>query len=86
MGLDARLVSFAFVCSSISFCFYFFAAENSSHDYFLRPKENMGREKKTTGDANHVDEEHNRRASILLPINLVKISTSRFDSLATGWG
>ena len=23
MGLDARLVSFAFVCLSISFCFYF---------------------------------------------------------------
>ena len=31
------------------------------------------------GDANQVDDERNRRASILLPINPLKINTSRFD-------
>ena len=51
--------------------------------YFLRAEENMGGEKKTNGDANQVDEEHNRRASIFLPW---KINTSWFDSLATRWG
>ena len=45
----------------------------------------MGGEKKTNGDANQVDEEHNRRASILLPINPFKINTSRFDYFATRW-
>ena len=47
----------------------------------------MGGEKKTNGCANHVDEEHNRRASIFLPVNPLEINTSRFDSLATRrWG
>ena len=41
----------------------------------------MGREKKTNGAVYQVDEERNRRASILLPINplMVKINTFRFD-------
>ena len=55
--------------------------------FFSRAEENMGGEKKTNGDANQVDGEHNnRRASIFLPINCLKINTSRFDSIATRWG
>ena len=46
---------------------------------FQRAEENMGGEKKTNGDANQVDEERNRRTSIFLPMNLLKINTSRFD-------
>ena len=52
---------------------------------FLRAEENVGGEKKTDGDTNQVDEERNRRASIFLPINPVKINTSRFDYIATRW-
>ena len=40
----------------------------------LQLEENVGREKKTNGCANQVDEEHNRRASIFLPINRLKIN------------
>ena len=39
---------------------------------FLRI-ENMGGEKKTNEDVNQVDEERNRRASIFLPLNPLKI-------------
>ena len=46
----------------------------------------MGGEKKTNGDANQVDGAHNRRATMFLPINPLKINTSRFDSLATRQG
>ena len=53
---------------------------------FLRAEENMGGEKKTNGDANQVDEERNRRASILLLINPLKINTSGFDYIAMRWG
>ena len=53
---------------------------------FLQAEENMGGEKKFNGDANQVDEERNRRASILLPINSLKINTFRFDFIATRWG
>ena len=53
---------------------------------FLRAEENMGGEKKNNGGAKQVDEEHNLRASIVLPINPLKIHTSRFDSIATRWG
>ena len=53
---------------------------------FLRPEESIGGEKKSNGYANQVDEERNRRASLFLPINCLKINRSRFDSLATGWG
>ena len=45
----------------------------------------MGEDKKVNGDANQVDEERNRRASIFLPINSLKISTSRYGSIATRW-
>ena len=41
---------------------------------FLRAEENMGGEKKTNGDANQADEEDNRKASIFLPINPLKIT------------
>ena len=81
MGLDARLVSFAFVCL---FRFVFRCRKNQVI-ICLRAEENTGGEKKTSGYVNQVDEEHNRRASIFLPINLLKINTSRFDSLATRW-
>ena len=53
---------------------------------FLRAEENMGGDRKTNGDANQVDEEHNQRKSIFLPINPLEINTSRFDSLATPRG
>ena len=53
---------------------------------FLRLEENMGRKKKTNGNANLVDEDHNRRASIFLLINPLKIKTSRFDSIVKRWG
>ena len=46
----------------------------------------MGGEKEINGDPNQVDEERNRRASIVLPINPLKISTSHFGSIATRWG
>ena len=36
----------------------------------------MGGEKKTNRDVNQVDEERNRRVSIFLPINSLKINTS----------
>ena len=38
---------------------------------------------KNNGDTNQVDEERNRRASIVLPTNPLKINTSRFNSIAT---
>ena len=84
MGLDARLVSLLLdVCLFGVFVFY---CRNNQVIIFLRAEKNMGEAKRTNGDANHVDVEHNRRASIFLPINPLKINTSRFDSLATGWG
>ena len=42
----------------------------------------MGKENKTNGDANQVYEERDRRASIFLPTNplkMAKINTSLFD-------
>ena len=53
---------------------------------FLRPKENMGGEKRINGYVNQVDEEHHQRATIFLPINPLETSTSQLDSLATRWG
>ena len=65
----------------------FAAGKSSDNHFFLRPKKNMGGETWTNEDDNHVDIEHNRRASIFLPINPLKINTFRFDSLATRcWG
>ena len=49
---------------------------------FSSEPRNMGGEKKLNGDANQVDRERNRRASIFLPIKplkMAKINTSRFD-------
>ena len=84
MGLDARLVFLLLaVCL---FCVFVFRYKKNQVILSLRPEESMGGEKKTNRDANQVDEEHNRRASIFLPINPLKISTSRFDSFATCWG
>ena len=87
MGLDARLVSFAFAClpALCLFRFVFYSSKNQVVIIFLRAEENMGGEKKTNGDANQVDEEHNRRASIFLPMNPLN-NTSRFGSIATCWG
>ena len=50
---------------------------------FLRAEINMRGEKNTNEDANQVDEKHNRRAIIFLPVNLLNINTSRFDFIAT---
>ena len=53
---------------------------------FLRLEENMGGKKKINGDADQVDRDHNRRASIFLLINPLKINTSRFDSIVKRGG
>ena len=60
--------------------------KKSGNHFILRAEENMGEDKETNGDANEVDKEHNRRASIFLPIKLLKINTSRFDSLTARRG
>ena len=70
----------------VCFVLFFTTRKNKVMVIFLRAKENMGGEKKTNEDANQVDEEHNRRASIFLPINPLRIHTSRFDSIATRGG
>ena len=80
MGVDARLVSFIFACLPVVYC------SCQVILFFLQAKENMEGEKKTNGQANKVDEERNRRASISLPINPLKINTSRFGSITTHWG
>ena len=82
LGLDAWLVSCAFACLSVVWCSW----KNQMIIFFLRAEKNSEGEKKTNRDVNQVDEEHNRRASIFLPINRLKINTSRFDSLATRRG
>ena len=81
--LDIRLVSFDLV---YLYCLVFFCCRKNQVIIFLRPEENVGGEKKTNGYANQVDQEHNQRASIFLPINPLKNNTSRFDYLATRWG
>ena len=67
MGLDVRLVSFVFACLPVLclFRFAFYYKGNQVMITFLRAEENMGGEKKTNGDANQVDEVHNRKASTL---------------------
>ena len=42
MGLDARLVSFAFACLPVLCCFHFLLQENQMMVIFLRPEENSG--------------------------------------------
>ena len=88
MGLDVRFVYFAFARLPVLclFRFVFYYRKNQVMAIFLRAEENIRGEKKTNGDANQVDEEHNWRASILLPNNPLKINTSRFDSISTRWG
>ena len=87
LGLDARLVSCAFACLPVLCLFRFVCYYRKDQvGIFLRAEENMEGEKKTNGDANQVDEERDRRASIFLPINPLKINTSLFDSIATRWG
>ena len=49
MGLDARLVSFAFACLPVLCCSYFLLQKNQVITIFLRPEEIMGGEKKTNG-------------------------------------
>ena len=67
-------------------CFVlFFTTGKPGDGHFLRAEQSMGGEKKTNGDANRVDEERNRSASIFLPINPLKINTFRFGSIATRW-
>ena len=88
MGLDVRLVSFAFGGLSVLrlFRLAFYYRKNQVMIIFLRAEENMGGEKKTNGDLNQVDEEDNRSTSIFLPINPLKINTFRFGFIATRWG
>ena len=57
--------------------------QERSGDHVSASEENMRGEKKINGDVNQVDEERNRRASIFLAINPLKIDTSRFGSIAT---
>ena len=62
MGLDARLVSFAFACLSVVCLFRFvFLLQLNEVIIFLQTEEYVEGEKKTNGDANQVDEERNRR-------------------------
>ena len=71
------------------FCVYFvlfFYYRKNQVIIFQRAEKNMGGEKKINRDANQVDEERNRRASIFLPINSLKINKFRFDYIATRWG
>ena len=79
-------MSCAFACLacfvSVSFCFLL--QENQVMIIFLRAEENIGGEETTNGDAKQVDEERNRR--VFLPINPLKINTSRFDYIVTRWG
>ena len=83
MDLNAWLVSFAFARLPVLCYFYFLLQENQMMITFLRAEENREGEKKPNGDANHVNEEYNPRASMFLPTNLLKTSTPRFDYLAT---
>ena len=71
---------FLLLLSVSLFCVVFvFRCRKNQVITFLRPEGNVG-------DANQVDEEYNRRASIFLPINPLKINTFWFDSLATDRG
>ena len=58
---------------SVSFCFLL---QKNMVTIVQRAEENLGGEKKT-------NEERNRRASIFLPINPLKINTFRFGAIAT---
>ena len=60
-----------FILSLLVVCCVLFLTGNN---FFLRAEENIGGEKKVNRDANQVDEERNRRASIFLPINALKIN------------
>ena len=87
MSVDARPVSFAFACLPVCVCFIlFFTTGKPGDDHFFCKLKNVWEERKNNRDANQVDEGRSRRASILLPINPLKINTSRFDSIATRWG
>ena len=72
-------------CLSVLFCFYFFAARKNQEKSFLRSEKKHGKTEEWTREPN-LTEEHDRRASIVLPINPLKINTSQFDSLATRRG
>ena len=54
MGLDARLVYFAFTCLPVVclFLFYLYYRKNQVVTIFLQAEEIMGREKTTNQDAN----------------------------------
>ena len=83
-GLFLLLLPVCLFC--VCFVVFFTTGKNEGMIIFLGAEENTGVEKKTNGDANQVDEEYNRRASIFLPINPLKIDTPRFDSIVTRWG
>ena len=82
-GLECLACFLCFCPPACFVLFLFLLQENQMMITFLRAEANREGEKKTNGDANHVNEEYNQRASMLLPINLLKTSTSRFDSFAT---
>ena len=63
---------FVFACLSVVYCSY-------QVIIFLGAEESMGRKKKT-------NEERNRRASIFLPNNPLKITTTRFGPFRTSVG
>ena len=86
MGSDVWLVSFTFACLPVLCLFRFVFYKKSRDITFLRAEKYMEEENKTNGDAIQVGNEHNRRASIFLPIKPLKINTSWFDSTATRWG
>ena len=86
LGCPACVLCFCLSACFVSVSFCFLLQENQVMIIFLRAGGNVGGEKKIYEDVNQVDEERNRRASIFLPINPLKIKTSRFGSIATRWG
>ena len=89
-GLNARLVYFALLSACFALSLFLFCFREIEVMTTLPRAEkttiSMGLEKRANGCGNQVDEERNRRASNLLPINRLKINSSRFDSDAMRWG
>ena len=82
LGCPACVLCFCLSACFVSVSLCFSLQENQGMIIFLRAEENMVGEKKINRDADQVNEECNRRASIFLPINPLKINTSRVSVLS----
>ena len=89
LGLNDRLLSFDLFVCLFRFVFAFHCWKNQVMIILLRPKENMGGDKRTNGGANPVDEELYRWERNFLLFNHLK-TTSRYrfsrDALGTEHG